>query len=178
MELFFPRLWNQQPSPHTHLLAGSVTINAKTTVQCSPGSSMVHGIYICTAMREVGEGLFAGRKRTSGNKILFAIIASLQNHPRDLSYPVYFLHFMEVFHKQINLYLYMKCSPGHYFGLKYLNSLMWIRDGMEKLGSEIRDGKKSDPGSGINIPEPQYCQDQYRTYSVLYGTLNNLPACQ
>jgi hypothetical protein len=23
----------------------------------------------------------------------------------------------------------------------------------------IRDGKKSDPGSGINIPDPQHCSD-------------------
>ncbi len=28
---------------------------------------------------------------------------------------------------------------------------------MEKLGSGIRDGKKSDPGSRINIPYPQHC---------------------
>jgi hypothetical protein len=28
------------PLTRTHLLAGSVTINAKTTVQCSPGYSM------------------------------------------------------------------------------------------------------------------------------------------
>jgi hypothetical protein len=27
--------------------------------------------------------------------------------------------------------------------------------GMENFGSGIRDGKKSDPGSGINIPDPQ-----------------------
>ncbi len=27
--------------------------------------------------------------------------------------------------------------------------------GMEKI--RIRDGKKSDPGTGINIPEPQHC---------------------
>jgi hypothetical protein len=26
---------------------------------------------------------------------------------------------------------------------------------METIGSGIRDGKKSDPGSGINIPDPQ-----------------------
>jgi hypothetical protein len=25
------------------------------------------------------------------------------------------------------------------------------------LGSEIRNGKNSDPGSGINIPDPQHC---------------------
>jgi hypothetical protein len=29
--------------------------------------------------------------------------------------------------------------------------------GMEKFGSGIRDGKKSVPGSGINIPDPQHC---------------------
>jgi hypothetical protein len=28
---------------------------------------------------------------------------------------------------------------------------------MDKIGSGIRDGKKSDPGSGINIPDPQLC---------------------
>ncbi len=33
---------------------------------------------------------------------------------------------------------------------------MWIRDG-KTFGSEIRDGKKSDTGSGINIPDPQHC---------------------
>jgi hypothetical protein len=43
------------------------------------------------------------------------------------------------------------CDPdlqcrNHFFGLKYLNSLM-----------RIRDGEKSDPGSGINIPDPQHC---------------------
>ncbi len=44
-----------------------------------------------------------------------------------------------------------------FFGLKYLNSLMRIRDprsGMETV--RIRDGKKSDPGSGINIPDPPH----------------------
>jgi hypothetical protein len=29
--------------------------------------------------------------------------------------------------------------------------------GWRQFGSGIRDGKKSDPGSGINIPDPQYC---------------------
>ncbi len=29
-----------------------------------------------------------------------------------------------------------------------------IRDG--KIGSGVWDGKKSDPGSGINIPDPQH----------------------
>ena len=34
-----------------------------------------------------------------------------------------------------------------FFGLKYLNSFMWIRDpGWKKFGNEIRDGKNSDPG--------------------------------
>jgi hypothetical protein len=59
---------------------------------------------------------------------------------------------------------------NHFFGLKYLISLMRIRDpgwkkfvdpkwkkvgsGMEK--SRIRDGENSDPGSGINIPDLQH----------------------
>jgi hypothetical protein len=30
--------------------------------------------------------------------------------------------------------------------------------GMEKFGSGIRDGKNSDPGSGINISDPQHCR--------------------
>ena len=29
--------------------------------------------------------------------------------------------------------------------------------GWRQFGSGIRDGKKSDPGSGINIPDPQRC---------------------
>jgi hypothetical protein len=60
-------------------------------------------------------------------------------------------------------------QPGSYFlglitifvvflGLKYLNSLMRIRDpGWRQFGSGIRDGKKSDPGSGITTPDPQHC---------------------
>jgi hypothetical protein len=45
-----------------------------------------------------------------------------------------------------------------FLGLKYLNSLMRIRDpGWRQFGSGIRDGKKSDPGSGINIPDPPHC---------------------
>jgi hypothetical protein len=60
-------------------------------------------------------------------------------------------------------------QPGSYFlelrnhffaflGFKYLNSLMRIRDpGWRQFGSGIRDGKKSDPGSGINIPDPPHC---------------------
>jgi hypothetical protein len=35
---------------------------------------------------------------------------------------------------------------------------MRIRDpGWKKVGSGIRDGKKSDPESGINIPDPPHC---------------------
>jgi hypothetical protein len=44
---------------------------------------------------------------------------------------------------------------NHFFGVKYLNSLMRIRDGdSSDPESEIRDGKKSDPGSGINLKDP------------------------
>jgi hypothetical protein len=42
-------------------------------------------------------------------------------------------------------------------GLRYFNSLMRVRDlGLKKFGSGIRDGKNSDPVSGINIPDPQH----------------------
>jgi hypothetical protein len=35
---------------------------------------------------------------------------------------------------------------------------MKIRDpGWRQFGSGIRDGKKLDLGSGINIPDPQHC---------------------
>jgi hypothetical protein len=36
---------------------------------------------------------------------------------------------------------------------------------MEKFGSGIRDGKNSDSGSGIKIPDPQHCsaQSEHRT---------------
>ncbi len=44
-----------------------------------------------------------------------------------------------------------------FWGLKYLNSLMRIRDsGWRQFGSGIRDGKKLDPGYGINIPDPPH----------------------
>jgi hypothetical protein len=44
-----------------------------------------------------------------------------------------------------------------FWGLKYLSSLMRIRDpGLRQFGSGIRDGKKSDPGSGIDIPDPPH----------------------
>jgi hypothetical protein len=60
-------------------------------------------------------------------------------------------------------------QPGSYFlelrnhflvfwGLKYLDSLMQNLDpGWRQFGFGIRDGKKSDPGSGINIPDTQHC---------------------
>ncbi len=64
---------------------------------------------------------------------------------------------------------YLRELRNHFLELKYLNSLMRIRDpGWKKFGSEIRDGKNSDPGSGmekirirdsgsgINIPDPQH----------------------
>ncbi len=50
---------------------------------------------------------------------------------------------------------YFRELKNKFFGLKYLNSLMRIRDG-KKFGSGIRDGKNSDPGSRINLPEPQH----------------------
>jgi hypothetical protein len=51
---------------------------------------------------------------------------------------------------------------NHFFGLKYLNSLMRIQDPGSGIrdgnnsdpGSGIRDGKKSDPGSGIRDKHP------------------------
>jgi hypothetical protein len=60
---------------------------------------------------------------------------------------------------------YMSYSLETIFGLKYLNSLMRIRDpgwkhsdpgsGMEKFGSGILDGKKVVSGIRDNIPDPQ-----------------------
>jgi hypothetical protein len=46
---------------------------------------------------------------------------------------------------------------NQFFGLKYL----FVADpgtGMEKTC--IRDGKHADPGSRINIPDPQHCPEQ------------------
>jgi hypothetical protein len=46
---------------------------------------------------------------------------------------------------------------NHFFWLNYLNSLMRIRDpGWKQFGSGIWDGKKTNPGSGINIPDPKH----------------------
>ena len=43
-------------------------------------------------------------------------------------------------------------SFKQFFAVRYLNSVMQNRDGKIR----IRDGKNSDPGSGINIPDPQH----------------------
>jgi hypothetical protein len=49
---------------------------------------------------------------------------------------------------------------------------MGIRDpGWKKFGSRIRDGKLSDPGSGINIPDPQHCFVAY--FLVTCGVVSN-----
>ncbi len=37
---------------------------------------------------------------------------------------------------------------------------------MERFWSWIRDGKKSDPGSGVNIPDPQHCAKLLKTWSL------------
>ncbi len=75
-------------------------------------------------------------------------------------------------------------QPGSYFlelrnhfhffgflGLKYLNFLMRIRDpGWRQFVSGIRDGKKSNPGSGINIPDPQHCFPYRLSWTAELGT--------
>jgi hypothetical protein len=46
---------------------------------------------------------------------------------------------------------------NHFFGVKILK--FFDEDpgpGWRQFGSAIRNGKKSDPGSGINIPDPQH----------------------
>jgi hypothetical protein len=43
---------------------------------------------------------------------------------------------------------------------------MRIRDGKIR----IRDGKKSDPGSGINIPDLQHCRNVIRTDGMVVRT--------
>jgi hypothetical protein len=54
---------------------------------------------------------------------------------------------------------------------------IWIRD-LFSPGSGIRDPewKKSDPGSGINIPDPQQCttvQYMYYTSLVIFNIQNS-----
>jgi hypothetical protein len=48
-------------------------------------------------------------------------------------------------------------QPGSYL-LQLRNNIFGLNpgSGMEKFGSVMRDGKKSDPGSGINISDPQH----------------------
>jgi hypothetical protein len=53
-------------------------------------------------------------------------------------------------------------QPGSFF-LELRNHFFWVKilkffdadPGRRQFGSGIWDGKKSDPGSGINIPDPQ-----------------------
>jgi hypothetical protein len=58
-------------------------------------------------------------------------------------------------------------QPGSYF-LELRNHFVgffWVEilkffdadPGWRQFGSGIRDGKKSDPGSGINISDPKHC---------------------
>ncbi len=64
---------------------------------------------------------------------------------------------------------------NHCFGLKYLH--LWG-------GSGIPDGKNSDPGSGINIPDPQHCLPDSRfpqifAYVCLFSGIGlGLPAAE
>jgi hypothetical protein len=59
---------------------------------------------------------------------------------------------------------------SHFWRLKYLSSLMGIRDGKNSdPGSgkiRIRDREKSDQGSGINIPDPQHWKNSLLFCSV------------
>jgi hypothetical protein len=56
-------------------------------------------------------------------------------------------------------------QPGSYF---LADPGSGIR-GWKKFGFGIRDGKKSDPGSGKNIPDPQH-----GTYLSIHGDTTNL----
>jgi hypothetical protein len=50
---------------------------------------------------------------------------------------------------------YFLALRNHFFGLKYLNSLVRIRDpGWKQFGSGIRDEKKSDPSFGSRDKHP------------------------
>jgi hypothetical protein len=66
---------------------------------------------------------------------------------------------------------------NNFFGLKYLNSLMRIRDpGWKKFGFWIRDGKKkSDPGAGKNIPDPQHWSYDESVWQSLTPIFASLP---
>jgi hypothetical protein len=61
-----------------------------------------------------------------------------------------------------------------------LETIFWVKilqffdadPGWRQFGSGIWDGKKSDPGPGINIPDPQHCQR--RILCTLYGAVDFL----
>ncbi len=55
---------------HTHSVAGSITINAKTTVHCSPGSSMVYTDSSALRHEERRTMSFCPRKYCEGEKPL------------------------------------------------------------------------------------------------------------
>jgi hypothetical protein len=67
-----------------------------------------------------------------------------------------------------------------FLGLNYLNSLMRIRDprsGLETV--RIRDGKKSDLGSGINIPDPPHWSASINSHNLPYNIcLLKVPKCE
>ncbi len=66
--------------PHTHLLFCSVTINAKTTVHCSPGSSMVSPPWTKSGRLQhslAGEG--GGPDRTTGQKAWHSVNSVVEN---------------------------------------------------------------------------------------------------
>ncbi len=56
-----------------------------------------------------------------------------------------------------------------FFGLKYLNSLMWIRDG---TNSDPGSGMEK-VGSGINIPVPQHWRKEHLTVALLLHNLSS-----
>ncbi len=54
-------------------------------------------------------------------------------------------------------HIFKSLEPFFFWGVKLLK--FFDEDpGWRQFGSGIRDVKKSDPGSGINIPDPQHCQ--------------------
>ncbi len=90
--------------------------------------------------------------------------------------PRSYVHFLNHYEKMDFLIPHSKQSPKNGFYVQIFDfhrpsdqccgSGSGIRDrvpfrpldqGWRQFGSGIRDGKKSDPGSGINIPDPQHC---------------------
>jgi hypothetical protein len=60
-------------------------------------------------------------------------------------------------------------NPDHIFELKNTKFLMRIRDpGWRQFGSGIRDGKKSDPGSGM---EKSRIRDKHPVSATLVSSL-------